>query len=339
MDFELSQDQRDLQDGIRSLVAGAVPLDATRSKEGADDVIDPDAWHALGDAGVFSLLVDEDAGGTGLDLIEGAIVFEELGRVLAPGPLVATTAVAPFLEAAAHGSPHAFVEQSTSAIPTLLEHPRSAATVVSLPAIESDALALVLDRAALATEPVPSPLDPLTPLAVVTGSFDAACPLEGVSAARLRQTAMVLSSAFQVGIAAQSVDLATEYAKHREQFGRPIGSFQAIKHLLADALVRTEVARASVHSAAITLDDEVVAEAEALVVGLDPEQLRWRAVAGAKMLADEAAMTNSRTAVQVYGGMGFTWEVPVHLFVKRSRVLAATLGTRSQLADLIANLI
>ena len=339
MDFELSQDQRDLQDGIRSLVEGAVPLAASRVNEGHEDVVDPAAWQVLADAGVFSLLVDEEAGGTGLALIEGAIVFEELGRVLAPGPLVATTTLAPFLESAAQGSPHAFVEPSSSAIPTLLEHPNTAATVVSLPSLDEDSLALVLERAALATEPVSSPLDPLTPLAVVTGTFDEACPLEGVSAARLRRTAMVLSSAFQVGIAVQSVALATEYAKSREQFGRPIGGVQAIQHLLADALVRAEVARASVHAAAITLDDDVVAEGEAQVLGVEPEQLRWRAVAGAKMLADEAALTNSRTAVQVYGGMGFTWEVPVHLFVKRSRVLAATLGTRSQLADLIATLI
>ena len=340
MDFELSQDQRDLQEGIRSLVAGALPLEITRLAEGTADVIDPAGWSALNDAGVFSLLVDESAGGTGLGLAEGAIVFEELGRVLAPGPLVATTALAPELEAAAGGSPHVFVEPTSNpATPLLLEHPASAATIVALPALNDPERALVLEASRLSTEPVPLPLDPLTPLGVVTGTLEGACPLEGVATATIQRRAMVLAAAFQVGIAAELVDLATEYAKNREQFGRPIGGFQAIKHLLADALVRTEVARAAVHAAAVTLDDEVVATREADTTGLSTEAVRWRATAGAKLLADEAALTNARTAIQVFGGMGFTWEVPLHLYAKRARVLASSLGTRTALADLIASLI
>jgi len=190
----------------------------------------------------------------------------------------------------------------------------------------------------LALTAVERSLDPLTPLAALATPLVAGTTLEGLDTTALRQRIMVLSGATQVGIAAEVVAIATEYAKGREQFGRPIGGFQAIKHLLADALARTELARAAVQSAAVILDDPTVAGREADTLSLSTVQLRWRAVAGAKLLADEAAIANARTAIQVHGGMGFTWEVPVHLYLKRARVLASSFGTRSELADLLAAL-
>ena len=114
-----------------------------------------------------------------------------------------------------------------------------------------------------------------------------------------------------------------EYAKHRRQFGRPIGGFQAVKHLCADMAVRAEVARCAVQAAAVTADQPDVG---------DPS----RAAAGAKLLADEAALANGRSCIQVHGGMGFTWEVPAHLAFKRSRVLATQFGTDDQLAEQLA---
>ncbi len=113
------------------------------------------------------------------------------------------------------------------------------------------------------------------------------------------------------------LDLAVAYAKERQQFGKPIGSFQAIKHMCADMLVRAEVARAAVHAAACLADAPDVATAEAAVAGCTRGQLLERSVSGAKVLADEAAIANARAAIQVHGGMGFTWEVPLHLYLKR----------------------
>ena len=118
-------------------------------------------------------------------------------------------------------------------------------------------------------------------------------------------------------------DLAVAYAKERQQFDRPIGSFQAVKHLCADMLVRTEVARAAVYAAGVTLDDPEVG---------DPE----RAVHAAKITAGEAAVRNAKAAIQVHGGMGFTWEVDAHLYLKRAWWLDTVLGSVDAHASAIA---
>ncbi len=141
--------------------------------------------------------------------------------------------------------------------------------------------------------------------------------------ARWRRDGAVLSAALQIGSAAWTTELAVDYAKQRKQFGRPIGGFQAIKHLCADMVVRTEVARAAVQAAAVTADQPDVGDARV-------------AAAGAKLLADEAALTNGRSCIQIHGGMGFTWEVPAHLAYKRARVLATQFGTVDEWAEALA---
>jgi alkylation response protein AidB-like acyl-CoA dehydrogenase len=142
-------------------------------------------------------------------------------------------------------------------------------------------------------------------------------------AAWWRRDGAVLTAALQVGMAQWSCDLAVEYAKGRVQFGRPIGGFQAVKHLCADMAVRAEVARCAVQAAAVTVDQPDVGDAVL-------------AAAGAKILADEAAVTNGRSCIQVHGGMGFTWEVPAHLAYKRARVLATQFGSADTLAESLA---
>ena len=134
----------------------------------------------------------------------------------------------------------------------------------------------------------------------------------------------MLTAALQVGMAQWACDLAVEYAKGRVQFGRPIGGFQAVKHLCADMAVRAEVARCAVQAAAVTVDQPDVG---------DPDV----AAAGAKLLADEAAVTNGRSCIQVHGGMGFTWEVPAHLAYKRARVLATQFGGDDAPAEALAD--
>lgn len=110
--------------------------------------------------------------------------------------------------------------------------------------------------------------------------------------------AALLTAAEQLGTAARTVELAVQHARACEQFGRPIGAFQAVKHLCAQMLVRTELARAAVYAAAVTADPYDIA--------------------AARLLADEAAVRGARDCLQVYGGMGFTWEADVHLHLKRA---------------------
>jgi alkylation response protein AidB-like acyl-CoA dehydrogenase len=323
VDFELSELQTDLAEGIQRLCKGRFPLETIRRFEGAEQVVDRDGWLALGEAGVFGLCLAEEAGGAGLGLAEAAVVFEELGRSLVPGPLVATHLAAGLVDGAADGT----------AVVGLVERPHAGEIipVIVEDLADLDVLLVVSDEGVSSVEPsaldatrLTRPLDPLTPVWSLT-SLSAGTPVAGPEvAAWWRRDGTVLTAALQIGSAAWLTDLAVEYAKARQQFGRPIGSFQAVKHLCADMAVRAEVARSAVHAAAVTVDQPEVGDA---VI----------AAAGAKLLADEAALANGRSCIQVHGGMGFTWEVPAHLAYKRARVLATQFGTDSQLAEALAD--
>jgi alkylation response protein AidB-like acyl-CoA dehydrogenase len=302
MYFLPTSDQLDLQRGVRDLLDDRFGLD--RLPAGYDRKL----WADLTETGVFSLRTDLDLG-----LVDASLVFEELGRACVPGPLVGT-----FLAAAAADGPVTVVEPGHR--PLLVCHLDRANRVLVL---DDDAPFLAEP---VGGTPLPDPLDPLTPLHEL-----AAVPTESVgsleaTAARLRSEGAVLTAALQVGLAARMTELAVDYAKQREQFGKVIGSFQAVKHLCADMFVRAELARASLHSAAVMLDDPEVGDAT-------------RAVAGAKQLADDAATANARSCVQVFGGMAFTWEVPVHFFVKRAWLHATEFGTADEHAEDLAELL
>jgi len=323
VDFELTELQADLADGVRRLCQGRFPLETLRAVESAERVVDRDGWRQLGDAGVFGLCLAEEAGGAGLGLAEASLVFEELGRALVPGPLVATHLAAGLVDGAADGS----------VVVGLVERPAGRATVpvVVEGLADLDVLLVLSDEGVTAVEPadldatrLARPMDPLTPLWSLT-ALPAGTPVAGPEiAAWWRRDGAVLTGALQVGAAAWVTELAVAYAKTRHQFGRPIGGFQAVKHLCADMVVRVEVARASVQAAAVTVDQPGVG---------DPDV----AAAGAKLLADEAALANGRSCIQVHGGMGFTWEVPAHLAYKRARVLATQFGTEGELAATLAD--
>lgn len=321
MDFELSDDEQLLAEGIRRLCAGRFSMERVRSGEGRQKLDDAD-WSALADFGVFSLRLPEDAGGLGLGLAHAAVVYEELGRSLVPGPLVSSHVAAPLVAGAAAGEVVVGVVRERpgpSVLPVLV------GDLVSLGAllVVGEGGVRQVDPASLDARPVERPVDPLSPLWVVTG-LPAGERIAGPeAAAALWHDYLVLEAALLVGMAAATTELAVEYAKSREQFGRPIGSFQAVKHLCADMLVRAEVARAAVHAAAVTVDQPDVGD-----VAL--------AATGAALLAGEAAVTNAKTCIQVHGGMGFTWEVPVHLYLMRARLVSGSCGSSSALAEAAA---
>jgi alkylation response protein AidB-like acyl-CoA dehydrogenase len=174
--------------------------------------------------------------------------------------------------------------------------------------------------------PVEVPVDPLTPVAVLAGLPARPGGVRigtAADAAGWRLRGAVLTAALQVGVARGGLDLAVRYAKEREQFGRVVGSFQAVKHLLAESLARVELARAAVLSAAVMADDPMAG---------DPAE----AAAAAKLLADAAATAGGRTCIQVHGGMGFTWEVLAHLYLKRAWVQETAFGTADAHAVFLA---
>ena len=318
MDFELSEDQEALVDGVRAVLDGRFGIADVRAM--IDAGLDRDRWGELGQTGVFSLALDEDAGGVGLGWADAVLVFEQLGRCLVPGPTVATAVSAGLVDGAATGEVVVGALERLEG-PVLLEH----AVDLDLVVIYDDEGLWLVEAGSLDLEPAPRPLDPLTPVSQVRGDLprgerigDAAASLD------FQRRGAVLTSAIQLGLAGGATDLAVAYAKEREQFGRPIGSFQAVKHICADMLGRLEVCRAAVYMAGVTLDDPVVG---------DPD----RALSVARILADHTSSANGKDRVQVHGGMGYTWEVDAHLFLKRAWVLEPTFGSADHHAEWMAD--
>jgi alkylation response protein AidB-like acyl-CoA dehydrogenase len=318
MDFELTEDQVALQEGVRAVIDGRFSLDDVRAIEAAGR-LDRDRWRELGETGVFSITLPEADGGLELGVSEAALVFEELGRALVPGPLVATLLAAPWIDGAATGE--TIVGRFEPGTPvSVVEHPGDLDALFTL---APDGVRR-LDPAAIVSTPVERPVDALTPLGIVDGDVPAGELIaDVVTAERARLVGIVLTSALQLGLALRATELATTYAKEREQFGRVIGSFQAVKHLCADMLVRAEVARAAVYAAAVALDGRS---------DDDPA----RAAAVAKTMAGDAAIANGKTGIQVHGGIGFTWEVDAQRFWKRAIVLDTHFGNSDEHAEVVA---
>ncbi|WP_326581987.1 acyl-CoA/acyl-ACP dehydrogenase [Streptomyces sp. NBC_00481] len=290
MRFQLTADQRALRDGVRDVVARIFGREALWNAVDRGGGLDRGWWRELGAAGFFSLRLSEAEGGVGLGVPEAVLVFEEAGRALLPGPLVATHLAAGVVPGAATGE----VVVTAVGGGGLVEWLEEADVVVG----EA--------RGAVALRSV----DPLTPLHRVPGA-DPSAPSAG-----LDDLFVLLTAAEQLGTAVRACEAAVQHARTREQFGRPVGAFQAVKHLCAELLVRVEVARAAVYAAAVTVDP------------VD--------IAAARLLADEAAVRGARDCLQVHGGMGFTWEADVHLCLKRAWVRAERGGSITESEELLA---
>ncbi|GHD13819.1 acyl-CoA dehydrogenase [Streptomyces violarus] len=285
MRFRLTDDQRALRDGVRQLLTRRFDGEALRAAVQGPVRLDRVLWRALGDAGFFALRLPEADGGVGLGLPEAVLVFEEAGRALLPGPLAATHLAAGAVPGAATGE--------------------TVVTAVDGGLAEWLAEADVVRGDTAGAAPLRS-LDPLTPLHRVPGG----------AAAAPDPVAVLLTAAEQLGTAGRVCELAAQHARAREQFGRPIGAFQAVAHLCAGMLVRAETARAAVYAAAVTADPADIA--------------------AARLLADEAAVRGARDCLQVHGGMGFTWESEVHLQLKRAWVRTQRTGGVTESEELLA---
>jgi alkylation response protein AidB-like acyl-CoA dehydrogenase len=319
MNFSLNDDQLALQQGIRDFCEREFPLDALGAREKAP--VARERWKQLAEMGVFALRLPEAQDGVGLGLAEAVLVFAELGRRLVPGPLVWSHLAAGAIEGAASGD--AIVGGIDDTHPTnrpqLVEH---AAALDAFVLLGRDGVGRA-PASALAGADLATPLDPLTPVRHVAALPKGAALGDAALAARWRRDGALLTAALQLGIAETTLALAVDYAKKREQFERPIASFQAIKHLAADMHVRAECARAAVYAAGATCDDAAIGSAE-------------RAVSAARVVAGEAALKNARSCIQIYGGMGFTWEMPPHYFLKRALVLEHAFGTTDDHCELVA---
>jgi alkylation response protein AidB-like acyl-CoA dehydrogenase len=322
MDFRLDDEQLALQDAVRGFCAARFPLEALAVREGRP--IERSDWRGLGELGVLGVMTAEAGGGAGLGAVEAAIALEELGSHLVPGPVVWSILAAAWLPGVADGG--RIVSGLDAPVPAgepiLVEHAADLDTLMLL----RPAGVFACSRATL-PEPVSMPaLDPLTSIGRYPTLPEGDRIAGADAAARLRYQGTVLTAAQLVGVSAAGLETARAYALERQQFGVKIGSFQAIKHLLADMYVRTALARSATYAAAALLDDDEAGDAEP-------------AARTAKLLAGEAAIVNAKGAVQVLGGMGFSWAMIPHYLLKRAWVLEYAFGTADAHALALGTLI
>jgi alkylation response protein AidB-like acyl-CoA dehydrogenase len=325
---------------------------------------DPSVWRRLSDQlGLPAILVPEEYGGQGLSLVEFAVVLEEAGRALLCAPLfssagLATTALlnaAPGDEAGAlladlaagHVIAALCVEDEPGRVVGAAQGPAgwslSGVKTRVLGGLAADVLLVTAETGSgtgLFAVRMPAPgvsrqdlavLDLTRRQSLVSLDQAPATMLEpdfGRSLAATLDTAAVLASAELLGVARRSLDIAVEYALSRHQFGALIGSFQAVKHLLADSLASVEQMRAAVATATSAAADGGTQSAELSEI-----------VSVTKAYCSQAAPKVVETLIQVLGGIGYTWEHPAHLYLRRARTLAMTFGSpadhRRRLATLL----
>ncbi|MET9090393.1 acyl-CoA dehydrogenase family protein [Streptomyces sp. NPDC004237] len=367
MDFAFSAEQEELRRTVRAFLADTSPESEVRRLMETPEGFDRDLWRRMGgELGLQGLAVPEEYGGAGCGPVEVGAVLEETGRALLCAPYLSSTVLATTTllrsadeEARKRLLPGLASGDLVATLALTEDSARWDAAGVALTARESAgswrltghktfvldgaAADIVLtvartadggigvfvvdgDAAGLTREALPT-MDPTR--------RQARLDYHEVPAERLRtrgdgwdlvaevlDRAAVALAAEQVGVASRALDMAVEYARVRHQFGRPIGSFQAVKHLLADVLLEVESARAAAHFALLAAEQD------------DP---RLPAVASlAKAFCSDACLQATGQNIQVHGGIGFTWEHPAHLYLKRAKTSQLLFGDPAYHRELLA---
>ena len=341
MPIAITAEHEDLADSVRSLVARMVSSEVLHQAMETPIATPPPYWRAAADQGLHGVHLAESVGGQGFGILELAVVLAEFGRGAVPGPFVPSAIASALISAhdpdsmllgdLASGAVIAAYALESSLTATRQDDvlviggearsvPAAAqATLLVLPVSTDTGTAWVeLDAGELDVEQVAS-VDPLRPVAHVRASEVAVGEdrvLSNLTSTAARAIVSTLLSAEAIGVARWATETASAYAKIREQFGRPIGQFQAIKHKCAEMIARTERATAAVWDAARALDE-----------GMEkPESAAEFAAAVAATLAPSAAQSCTQDCIQVHGGIGFTWEHDTNIYYRRALGLAAAFG-------------
>jgi alkylation response protein AidB-like acyl-CoA dehydrogenase len=314
---------------VRDLLTQACDAQALREAWDADDGRIPGLWKRLADMGVAGLVVPEVHGGAGLDLTGVVPVFVEAGRVALPEPLVETATAAALLAQAGGPVAEEWLPRIAAgdAVAALGDGPASLVAGgqwADLVLIGAEDGVRAFTREEVQVEQVRS-IDPGLGLARVEAPEGAGRMVGGADGQAAFDWACVAVAAELVGLAHAMLDRAVSYAKVREQFGKPIGSFQAVKHQLADVFVATSFATPVVYRAAWS-----VARAA---------PTRARDASHAKHAAGRAAARAARTALQVHAGIGYTYENDLHMWLKRTWSLTSQWGTTDWHHDRLTRLL
>jgi alkylation response protein AidB-like acyl-CoA dehydrogenase len=320
MDFGLTDDQKDIQRTARDLLAERAKPERVRehAEAGTTDV---ELWREIAELGWPGIAVAEAHGGQGLGAVELSILCEELGRVVAPLPFLPSALAATLIE---HAGSDDQRERWLAGLASgellgaaghagVIPGARGADVVVAI----EDGTARIVETPGDAVEMI----DPTRPSARIEAVGDA---LGGDVGAALDRAAVAVAAEL-VGVCDRALSMTVGYVKERTQFGTPVGAFQAVSHRCAEMLLATEKARAAVAFASWAAD-------------ADPSRLA-EAASIAKAAASDAGRSVTATAIQLHGGVGFTWEADVHWLYKRAQVDAMLLGDgkhhRARLAKLV----
>jgi alkylation response protein AidB-like acyl-CoA dehydrogenase len=325
MNFDLSDDQKEIQRTAREFLAARYKPEEVRRLALSDERgFTDEQWREMAELGWPGLALGEDAGGAGLGMVELVVVSEELGYALAPTPLQGSWVAGFLLDAVGE----------TEWLPKVADGSVRAAVAVDAFDAESflvpqaDGVDLLVLGPRLATPDMVAiealeALDPTRRPSKVRITGDCETIAEDAPGAPDRIATML--AAESVGIAQRCLDMTLGYAKERQQFGKPIGSFQAVAHTCAQMLLETENSRALVYNAAWALDH-------------DPGQAPL-AAAMAKAYASDAGVRCAQFAIQVHAGIGMTWEHDLHFFLKRAQwnahVPGSSASSRASVAELI----
>jgi alkylation response protein AidB-like acyl-CoA dehydrogenase len=328
VEFDFNDEQREIKATAHEFIGARFKPERVRELAEADSPYDEEIWKEMCELGWPGIAIAEEHGGQGLGVVELVILQEELGYRCAPSPMISNAFAGVLIERA--GSD----EQRSRWLPGIASGERRGAAALTPddePVVGAAAGAAVIvlndGEGARLVEADAATLERLdlidTTRAYFRVSADGGDSLPGDVSAAVDIGCVALAAEL-VGVAQRALDLAVDYAKERQQFGRPIGSYQAVSHRLAGMLWDVEEARSLTYYAAWAAD-------------ADPEALPL-AASMAKARASDAATEVTHEAIQTLGGIGFTWEHDIHFFLKRARVASELLGSARQHRARVAEL-
>jgi alkylation response protein AidB-like acyl-CoA dehydrogenase len=329
MNFDFSDDQQAIKRTAKDLLAARFSAERVRELAEAEEY-DQDAWKEICELGWPGIFVPDDVGGQGLGTVELIILMEELGYALAPLPFLSNAAAGLVLQHAgsdeqrerwlpgiASGEVSGTVGVLRNGEAPLVPDAHTADVIVL---VENGDSGSVVEASAAEVEQLDT-IDATRRFARVRA--DGGEPLGGAPGDAMDRVAAAVAAEL-VGVAQRTMEMAVDYARERKQFGRPIGSYQAVSHQCAEMLLQTEGARSTTYWAGWCADAE-------------PETLPL-AASMAKAYASDAGWNVTASALQVHGGIGFTWEHDLHFFLKRAKADGQLYGTAREHRERVAEL-